>query len=474
MDGEDDNQVVATTLQAMASSTAHHDDFPHYELSPENRDIVQLIEKEDLPNMSDEEGDHSPSQPVAEKPKATSEVVVVVVVTGTATKTPGKKRGPYKKKPKKVNIAQEGTGTPAKSPGRKRGPYKKKRKKGDIGIELFEDDEDEDDDELISKEDGLMFPMALYADYMKQAEQIKILKQTVAQLTATTQYWKAKAANPLELDEEQPPLPAEPPIVIDLASVSAAKALVSKETAALLTIASKNPPVKNRKQLQSELEQIYDYEKAKEAVKKGDFFYFAKQPDALYGRFGARFKKGYCDLIQYKGERGNCNVPKSFEDTELSRFVKFMRREFSKYARIQEEAEASGGPAYSPAGFKLATSHNQPRIDAMNCIGFQWKISGSFLEDQWEVNRRSILEHYKIHKTFRVNKRLDSALHKWADNQRRGKKLMERVGEERAKGFTWARKAKLDEIGFPWTSAEDPMPEETFRKFISGNPLIFK
>jgi hypothetical protein len=147
-----------------------------------------------------------------------------------------------------------------------------------------------------------------------------------------------------------------------------------------------------------------------------------------------KWKHRFQQLAAFKLAHNHCNVPKSYRDKSLHSWV--------RKQRVCKRKFDAGEPC---------EGMTQERIDMLNSIGFQWVVGHVSNDMQWEANFNELLEYKQRYGTLNVSSTYPSkTLKKWVQNQRARKRLLEQEGEGKAKGMTWARKTKLDAIGFVW------------------------
>ena len=124
----------------------------------------------------------------------------------------------------------------------------------------------------------------------------------------------------------------------------------------------------------------------------------------------------YAELVEYKEANGHCNVPQRYTaNAELGRWVKDQRTLKTK-GRISQE-----------------------RIDALNKIGFSWRIR--FKDEFWDKMYQDLVSYQETngHCNVSLSNTQNTQLARWVDRQRRAKKDG-KISEQRAK--------LLDDIGF--------------------------
>ena len=152
----------------------------------------------------------------------------------------------------------------------------------------------------------------------------------------------------------------------------------------------------------------------------------------------ANWNDRYFELIEYKGEHGNCKVPQRHGPNKaLGEWVNDQR----KQCRLLNEGKSS--------------AMTKERSDKLNDIGFVWKAD----EDAWETRFTQLVAYKEEHGNCNVST-LDGAnkqLGEWVGkqryyyrNHRDGKKSP--ISNERV--------AKLNEIGFEWDVNEAAWEEK--------------
>jgi hypothetical protein len=144
-----------------------------------------------------------------------------------------------------------------------------------------------------------------------------------------------------------------------------------------------------------------------------------------------KWEERFQELVQYKLKNGHCNVPKSFPGP-LHAWVRKQRVDRKAY-----NVSSGGGDMC------------QERIDALDSIGFTWVIgSNQPNESKWQESFDCLIQFKLKEGHCSVPKVYASKLHKWVENQRHRRKLLEQHGPSKAKGMTWERVQKLEAIGF--------------------------
>lgn len=144
-----------------------------------------------------------------------------------------------------------------------------------------------------------------------------------------------------------------------------------------------------------------------------------------------KWEERFQELVQYKLKHGHCNVPKSFPGP-LHAWVRKQRVDRKAFT------VSSGGGDMC-----------QERIDALDSIGFTWVIgSNQPNECKWQESFDCLIQFKLKEGHCSVPKVYSAKLHKWVENQRHRRKLLEVHGPQKAKGMTWERVQKLEAIGF--------------------------
>ena len=153
----------------------------------------------------------------------------------------------------------------------------------------------------------------------------------------------------------------------------------------------------------------------------------------------ARWKARFQQVVAYKLQHGDCNVPKSYKDKSLHAWV-----------RNQRDAKKLMDAGTKRQGRDTMTPE---RIDALNSIGFQWVVGHQPNDNQWESMFQALIEFKQQYGHTQVPASHPGKLGKWVLNQRSRRRLLEKQGEGKAKGMTWARVEKLDAIDFVWEAS---------------------
>ena len=146
----------------------------------------------------------------------------------------------------------------------------------------------------------------------------------------------------------------------------------------------------------------------------------------------ARWNDRYFELIEYKGEHSDCNVPKKYEENkQLGTWVNHQR---AHYRRLNKGKTA-----------KITTE----RIAKLNEIGFVWSAQ----EAAWAARFAELVAYKEEHGDcnvpcdFKGNKQLGT----WVDTQRAH---YQQLKKGKKSSITNERIAKLNEIGFVWDAYE--------------------
>jgi hypothetical protein len=153
----------------------------------------------------------------------------------------------------------------------------------------------------------------------------------------------------------------------------------------------------------------------------------------------ARWKARFQQVVAYKLQHGHCNVPKSHTDKSLHAWV-----------RNQRDAKKQLEAGKRRLGRDTMT---QERMDALNSIGFQWVVGHQPNDALWEQMFQALIEFKQQYGHTQVPTSHPGKLGKWVLNQRARRRLLEKLGEGKAKGMTWARVEKLDAIDFVWEAS---------------------
>jgi len=160
------------------------------------------------------------------------------------------------------------------------------------------------------------------------------------------------------------------------------------------------------------------------------FDWYAVDPDAVAGdrviSRNSRWDQRWNDLLAYKNQYGDCNVPTQYrENSQLGNWVCSLRREYKRYA----------------SGQKCRLTAEQ--IQALDQIGFVWSIRAANLS--WEQRFADLCAYRAEHGHCNVP-RSYGALGLWVNNQRR---------EYRTSTMTQERVCKLESTGFSWNHHTD-------------------
>lgn len=146
--------------------------------------------------------------------------------------------------------------------------------------------------------------------------------------------------------------------------------------------------------------------------------------------FDAYWEEKYTDLLKYKEEYGDCNIPTRWSEN----------RQLATWADGQRQARKNG---------ILETA----RIERLDAIGFTWDLH----EQYWDKMFMELLEFKKANGNCAVTDKWikDRPLSTWVGNQRRKKAQL-----------TKEQIRRLDEIGFIWTP-KDTFWAEMFEKLVA-------
>lgn len=154
-------------------------------------------------------------------------------------------------------------------------------------------------------------------------------------------------------------------------------------------------------------------------------------------------------LQSFKLKNGHCEVTFK-DDSSLHHWVRKMR-----YLKTQMD-QGKNSEGLTPA-----------RKELLDGVGFAWFLGHKSKDKQWEGNFQQLVEYKSMHGHTCVPSSVPK-LGKWVMNQRARKRLLDKLGEGRCKGLTWARVAKLDAIGFEWDA---PRMRSSHREQLPPPPL---
>ena len=159
---------------------------------------------------------------------------------------------------------------------------------------------------------------------------------------------------------------------------------------------------------------------------------------------GERDRTGWearlANLVAYKVEHGDCNVPNHWADDPGLGWWVIKQRQYKK-------ALDRGEPCYG------MTTARAGRLDE---LGFAWELSavaigkGNRDDAGWEDSLAKLKAYKRKHGNCNVPRHWaeDPALGGWVDRQRKLKKRLDRG--EPCEGMTAARAANLEALGFAW------------------------
>jgi len=137
------------------------------------------------------------------------------------------------------------------------------------------------------------------------------------------------------------------------------------------------------------------------------------------------------ELQQFKLKTGHCNVTFK-DDSSLHHWVRKMR-----WLKTQMD-RGKNSEGLTPV-----------RKELLDSIGFVWFVGHQSKDDLWDANFQKLVDYKAVHGHSNVPSNVPK-LGKWVMNQRARKRMLEKKGEGKCKGLTWARVAKLEAIGFEW------------------------
>eukprot|EP00980_Cylindrotheca_fusiformis_P003750 scaffold833_cov92-Cylindrotheca_fusiformis.AAC.4 len=148
-----------------------------------------------------------------------------------------------------------------------------------------------------------------------------------------------------------------------------------------------------------------------------------------------KWNRRILELIAYRQQNGDCNVPKSFAKNKgLGLWVatqrkQYRRRQLGKHSHLTDE-----------------------RVKQLESIGFKWVVreQGSLI---WKKRVQALIEYRKKHGDCRVPQKYpeNKALGSWVNDQRKQYKYKQ---EGRRTTLTDVRIKELENIGFVWKERE--------------------
>jgi hypothetical protein len=142
-----------------------------------------------------------------------------------------------------------------------------------------------------------------------------------------------------------------------------------------------------------------------------------------------RWQEMYQELVEYRKQYGNCNVPYLWRpNPKLAKWVDSLRQAKKKQDRGERQTEFSA-----------------ERMAALDAIGFVWEQR----ESRWQEMCEKLAEYQKQHGNCNVPQRWrpDPQLGKWVDAIRTSKKNYD-IGKHSS--LNPERIAALERIGFEW------------------------
>lgn len=150
-------------------------------------------------------------------------------------------------------------------------------------------------------------------------------------------------------------------------------------------------------------------------------------PGWSWDLFSGRWEEKFCELLSYKAENGDVNVPR-YESSGLGAWVSNQRNN------------------------KKSGTLSKDRIRRLIDIGFEWDTQDA----QWESAFNKLREYKEKHGHINVSQRDKTGIGRWSHGQR----------QNRNKGIlTDDQIRRLDEIGFEWTP-RDSVWNEGFKKLL--------
>ena len=151
-------------------------------------------------------------------------------------------------------------------------------------------------------------------------------------------------------------------------------------------------------------------------------------PGWSWDLFSGRWEEKFCELLSYKKEHGDVNVPR-FHPSGLGAWV-HNQRHIGKNGSVSKD-----------------------RIRRLDEIGFAWNPQ----DEQWEAAFDKLLEYKKKHGHINASQRDRTGVGRWSHSQRMNRK----------KGLLSVDQIRrLDEIGFEWTP-RDSVWDEGFKKLLA-------
>ena len=148
----------------------------------------------------------------------------------------------------------------------------------------------------------------------------------------------------------------------------------------------------------------------------------------VWSHKGSSWDDRYSQLLEYKNEHKNCQVPTVYpKNKALGKWVAHQRVQY----RLRSEGKQS--------------HLTEERIKVLSEVGFVWRVNGS----SWDDRYSQLLEYKAEHKNCLVPKRYskNKALATWVGNQRNQYRLR---SEGKKSQLTEERIKLLSEAGFVW------------------------
>jgi hypothetical protein len=160
--------------------------------------------------------------------------------------------------------------------------------------------------------------------------------------------------------------------------------------------------------------------------------------------YAAKWEAQLARLAAYKAAHGDCNVPWSrAEYPGLGRWANSQR----VYKKRLDRGEPSPG----------MTAERAAKLEA---LGLAWEVSDSHPDEAaWDAQLARLAAYKEAHGDCNVPQRWaeDPRLGRWVDNQRKGKKKLDRG--EPSKEITVERAAKLEALGLAWECSKGNLNE---------------
>ena len=163
------------------------------------------------------------------------------------------------------------------------------------------------------------------------------------------------------------------------------------------------------------------------------------------------WQKHYEELVHYKEEHGNCNVPARYtKNRRLGIWVSAQRQQYKQITSAVDDDKP-----------KRATPLTQERIDLLNALGFTWTLrSRDSLGESWNQRLEELKQYKERYGTCLVPTRYlpNPELGMWVGTQRTQYRLFQHSkqnGIPNSSSMSEDRVRQLEDLGFSWNVKHD-------------------